>query len=124
MASKEVEFFRISNWKITMKQFSKILAAFNHWDTIVLSDIKIVDPDSTLRILPSLPYKVCNLHITSGWEASLSEKVLKALSQNKSLIKYWIIDIIDGNRVEGKEVMDLVKVVKSIVSKLKSFCKS
>ena len=85
LVSKEVTFIRISNFKITMKQFSKLLAAFHHWNMVVFSGIQIIDPDSALRVQTKLHYAVRRLYFLSEWDAKLYQKVLKGVSLNHSL---------------------------------------
>ena len=91
-----------------MKQLSKILTTFIHCKTIVLSEIKIVDLESSLKILPKLCCNTCYLYVMSDWDAKLFEKILKFISQNKGLKKTCKIDIPTKNLGEEK-MMELAK---------------
>ena len=91
-----------------MKQLSKILTAFIHCKTIVLSEIKIIDPESSLKILPKLCCNTYYLYVMSDWDAKLLEKVLKFISQNEGLKKTCKVDIPTKNLGEEK-MMKLAK---------------
>ena len=106
LVSKEVTFIRISNFKITMKQFSKLLAAFHHWNMVVFSGIQITDPDSALRVQIKLNYAVRRLYFLSEWDAKLYQKVLKGVSLNHSLKTNSWIDIEMSDPDELRKVTD------------------
>ena len=101
IASKVTDFIRISNWQITMKQLSKILIAFIHCKTIVLYEIEIIDPKSTLKIMPKLCHKSHYLYILSDWDAQIVEKLFQSLSQNESFKNNCQIDIPRSNKDWG-----------------------
>ena len=89
-----------------MKQFSKLLAAFHHWNMVVFSGIQITDPDSALRVQSKLHYAVRRLYFQSYWDAKLYQKILKGISLNHSLKTNSWIDIEVSDPDELKRVTD------------------